>query len=57
MVQSNLHPQPQKQLEQVAQGCHQLSFKCLHGWRLYTSRDMLLDLIKITIKKEVFSDV
>lgn len=51
ILQSNLHPQPQEQLEQVSQGCGQLGFKCLHGWRLYSSRDKLQDLIKITIKK------
>lgn len=27
MLQSNFHPQPQQQLEQVAQGCGQLDFK------------------------------
>lgn len=54
ILQSNLHPQPQDQLEQVAQGCGQLGFKCLRGWRLYTSRDMLQDWIKITIKKKSF---
>lgn len=54
ILQSNLHPQQHKQ---VAQGCGQLGFKCLHEWRLYTSRDMLHDFIKITIQKEVFSDV
>lgn len=53
ILQSNLHPQPQEQLEQVAQGCGQVGFKRLHGWRLYSSRDKLQDLI---YKKEVFSD-
>lgn len=52
ILQSNLHPQPQEQLEQVAQGCGQLDLKCLHGWRLHTSRDMLQHLIKITMKKK-----
>lgn len=52
ILQSNLHPQPQEQLEQVAQGCGQLDFKCLHGWRLCTSRDMLQHLIKITVEKK-----
>lgn len=32
-----------------------LGFKCLHGWRLYTSRDMLQDLIKITMKPDLRS--
>lgn len=38
ILQLKLHTQPQEQLEQVAQGCGQLGFKCLNGWRLHLKR-------------------